>query len=305
MKTGLFSIIRYVPDPFRKEFVNVGAIVLFPDEGIVEFRVQYGRTKLSALDRGFSPDTISHFEENLMHILGRDSIEITDAPTNRFRVDSTKISSLDKIKKIFRAFTGSQVQLSDFFTSEFSTDKITDEEISYFLSDIISSYVSSRKRLGVVREKSEQSFKEEIATFFSEKDLLKTKRRSDNLIEKNGTIPGLHWTFDFVFPNGSWNLIETLDLEEYPRGKGMNVIGESGKILAKFGAAKLEVPKIGAINPITVVRGTNSADEDALIQVKVLENNSNVYAVNGYSDLKGLLGVMHAHEAMENLLLGE
>jgi hypothetical protein len=301
MKVGLFSIIRYVPDPFRKEFVNVGALVLFPDEGIVEYRIEYGKTKLGAIDRAFSPDTIGFFEDNLAYLLKQNALDEEELASNKFRLQPSVSTNPEKVKSLFHAFAGSQVQLSEFFVSEFDTATISDVEVSYFLSDIMNSYVLSKRRVTVAREK-DQSFKDEIASFFAEKDLLKSKRHAEHLIEKNGVLPGLNWTFDFVFKNGLWNIMETLDLEDYPKGRGTNVIGESGKILAKFGAAKLESPKIGDVNPITVVRGMEEADDDALLQVGVLRANSHVYEIKRQADYRNLLDILHVNGISTALL---
>ena len=162
MKTiGFFSVIRYVPDAFRKEFLNVGVLVAFPGVGSVKFRLHPEGiiTKLRHFDKAFDPDIFDFFESNLTTML---SSEGTHEGT--FYLSQERIASPESLRMLLRSFVGARMQFSEFYSTEFDTDNITQIEIDTFLDDLLSSYVTSHGVPETIkREQKPRTFQAELA----------------------------------------------------------------------------------------------------------------------------------------------
>ncbi|MBI2427493.1 MAG: DUF3037 domain-containing protein [Ignavibacteriales bacterium] len=74
MSTIYYSIIRYVPDLFRKEFVNIGAIVVDPSSRLFKYYFADDEQRLKYFYPSFSKDDIVRFKEYIIDLESKKTI---------------------------------------------------------------------------------------------------------------------------------------------------------------------------------------------------------------------------------------
>jgi hypothetical protein len=85
-----FLLVRYVPDPVRNEFVNIGVVLRDEEQTVVRFTRDWARVR--CMDAGADVGALEAFEEELRARLIAESVTETEKPVLRLLEDSLSAS---------------------------------------------------------------------------------------------------------------------------------------------------------------------------------------------------------------------
>ena len=138
MKTAYYSIIKFVPDLFRKEFINIGAIVIIPEANSFIFKIADVDDRVKRFFPSVRSDDIKVFENYLKEVSKSKTLGLLDSESMEMK--NVSVASKEMLEELYRTNTGSKVQLSGINWVDFDSDNIEDETIKTYLNDLIKNF---------------------------------------------------------------------------------------------------------------------------------------------------------------------
>lgn len=190
---GLFSIIRFSPDVYSGEIINIGLILHLEDGKLIYRLIEKDNPKIKTLDYSDQlfyqtfKNKIEYYLSNSEGLVGEVGEVSIASPQNR-----------DFIKIIKNYFSSNNI----FFTkpkpliSKNSNESFTNIYIRY---------------MGHFHEKTiEVNLKNEVSKLFEEKRYLGTKVKKNHSIQPIKDLQDLTMKIDFIYKNGVWNYLQVV-----------------------------------------------------------------------------------------------
>ncbi len=215
MITASFTTIRYVPDLFRKEFLNIGVLAIFPTLDFIGFNTVVRKSVLQSFEPSFDPLDISHFTQQLSLLVEKKTIPIYDKVRGSF--NDIRLSTVEGLHELGRVYQGSKIQFSEIFEVEFDVEEMSIDIAKRFIDDMTSRYVK-KNRVTTASSIRGKAFKTKITQELRQWEKEKVSRNPSDISVHKVIVDYPHqiinMKYDFAYQNGALWLFEALDLSK-------------------------------------------------------------------------------------------
>ena len=275
MATFYYMLIQYVGDALRREAINVGALVAWPDTNRLSFEVpDRQKTRLEKFDPDFSEQSlvslrthVSEWISSYQEEHGSSWLSEWDSFVDDLQHDFTWGA--------FRFFPPSEIIVGDADLSKGNENY----HLNHVKDDLIKTYVhrSATKQEEVANRPTL------LKTF---KDLLKRFQVAD-VVERNYTIDAA-LSFDFGIKNGAHNVIELIEFIDSNDEEDIRKAAAVPYI--KMSEAKQYAERSGeSVNCYAVVRGKPKRSSGSPRPLSMLERYAKLYDVDNPDEMNGFV----------------
>lgn len=206
-ETFRYSVLQYIPSQVLNERVNIGILVFFPGEGIVQFVYPESFSRLKGFFINFKETTIKAYlrqiEKNVNVINKKDTLFITN-----FMDKGSLPTFIDQ--EILKA-DDSALQFSSIYES-----LLYHNDVQKIVLDLKNQYFSDYYTKPVIKHITEENIRKSFINQIKYKSPeIVNKFKPDYIIETENN----RFHFDFAWKNGSLNLVKpvSFDLKESNR----------------------------------------------------------------------------------------
>jgi Protein of unknown function (DUF3037) len=209
--SAMYTIIRYIPNILKEEFVNVGVILVCPEVGFQRLRAipSFGEGSKAKLLEGsdglFVRHAVSKLEELLE--LNRAADLVGEEGVTNKRLNFTGLATLQKMYN-------NNIQLSQPFSAATDNPEALLEKLYRdFVDTVEVKPKSERVTSGVIRRKVERTFAE-LELF-------------DAGLQKNWKLPVKTHIVDMAYKNGVWHCYQAISFATTHKGTISDVIKDT------------------------------------------------------------------------------
>ena len=281
MFTAYYSIVYYAPNLFRKERMNVGAIVTVPEIGYAEWDRYAKKTRLKQLNPNYRETQLANYFESLDSELLELGEDLENAYTKDQKRDqrngSTKKSVDRALEDFARTHAGTPFHISTFRWADFERE--ADSTFAdHFLKNLIERYVKPESRSQpTTAVETHPTLKKQFSNFLRSNSLLGFKGKPGFNAEYR-LRPDLEFTFDYGIKNGQYHLIELFDLSEF-EAEDDKALREAGETYMKFAEAQnYSMSEEAEVQNYTLLRDVSQKKREILSSpLQMLEERSELW----------------------------
>ena len=300
MFTAYYATIRYVPDVFRKEFMNIGAVVASPELGYVSYDIYATKTRLEQLDPLFEMTAVDNFSE-FFDVERKEYeswlIEAYQKDRKAGHHDGEELPVVEGVLyDVSIRYATSKIQLSRFEWADFEVKQTEAIHLDYFLRDLMERYVKRRKAPRKAVHRSLRSlFRDDLKRL----DLLPSSSRAPGVLPNYKLVEDEELRFDFGFKNGQIHLFELIDVSMH-EVENDAIRRDAGEVLVKFAEAEdIAEQKKEQIENIVLLRLGDLSRYTLRKPLELLAKHSTIYEYDDEEERDQLF------EHIRNALYGE
>ncbi|WJP98449.1 DUF3037 domain-containing protein [Macrococcus bovicus] len=274
---GCYTVVRYTPDIYNGEVINVGLIIHTQDGMVIANFISDEHMKIKTFGRNsqrrykFAKDKIAYYLKETNDLIGSvGSFEISSPSDTAF------------IERISKAFTDNQISFS-------KPRGIISADMNRTFNNLFLKYIGHEND-----RKNDINTKVLVTKLFEEHKLLNNKIKKDFKIKPVVDLNNITMKIDFVYKNGVWNYMQVIPKIKDNKSK-LDFIGE----------IKMLFDSVDEDTSIKLIY--NHQDEEIgsiLNYLKKVRQNVEDINLNDAAEVEGLLKdiELHAKDNINELL---